>query len=91
MCPMPAPYPREFRDDVVRVARSREDGVTLALSAMERACCLVGVLIVRCGPWAKLTPVMRELVREVVWLLADLNHVGNNLNQVARVLNAVHT
>ena len=23
---MPAPYPQEFRDDVVRVARSREDG-----------------------------------------------------------------
>ena len=27
---MPAPYPQEFREDVVRVARSREDGVTLA-------------------------------------------------------------
>ena len=27
---MPAPYPQEFRDDVVRVARSREDGVTPA-------------------------------------------------------------
>jgi transposase len=27
--PMPKPYPQEFRDDVVRVARSREDGVTL--------------------------------------------------------------
>ncbi len=26
---MPKPYPREFRDDVVRVARSREPGVTL--------------------------------------------------------------
>ncbi|MFF0494325.1 IS3 family transposase [Nocardia sp. NPDC004068] len=26
---MPKPYPREFRDDVVRVARSRDDGVTL--------------------------------------------------------------
>ena len=26
---MPRPYPREFRDDVVRVARSREDGVTI--------------------------------------------------------------
>jgi len=26
---MPKPYPKEFRDDVVRVARSREDGVTL--------------------------------------------------------------
>ena len=26
---MPKPYPREFRDDVVRVARSRESGVTV--------------------------------------------------------------
>jgi len=26
---MPKPYPREFRDDVVRVAREREPGVTL--------------------------------------------------------------
>jgi transposase len=26
---MPKPYPRGFRDDVVRVARSRDDGVTL--------------------------------------------------------------
>ena len=32
---MPAPYPREFRDDVVRVARSREDGVTLAQIAKD--------------------------------------------------------
>jgi transposase len=26
---MPRPYPREFRDDVVRVARNRDEGVTL--------------------------------------------------------------
>jgi transposase len=26
---VPRPYPREFRDDVVRVARNREDGVTI--------------------------------------------------------------
>ncbi|BCO99328.1 transposase [Mycobacterium intracellulare] len=26
---MARPYPKEFRDDVVRVARSREDGVTI--------------------------------------------------------------
>lgn len=26
---MPKPYPREFRDDVVRVARGREGGITL--------------------------------------------------------------
>ena len=26
---MPRPYPREFRDDVIRVARNRDDGVTI--------------------------------------------------------------
>jgi transposase len=26
---VPWPYPREFRDDVVRVARNRDDGVTI--------------------------------------------------------------
>lgn len=26
---MPKPYPKEFRDDVVRVARDREGGVTI--------------------------------------------------------------
>jgi len=26
---MPGPYPREFREDVVAVARSRESGVTI--------------------------------------------------------------
>jgi transposase len=29
MFTVPKPYPQEFRDDVVRVARQREDGVTL--------------------------------------------------------------
>jgi len=29
MFTMPKPYPREFRDDVIRVARSREPGVHL--------------------------------------------------------------
>ena len=32
---MPAAYPQEFREDVVRVARSREDGVTLAQIAKD--------------------------------------------------------
>lgn len=27
---MPEPYPKEFREDVVRVARGREPGVTTA-------------------------------------------------------------
>ncbi|MEX5303117.1 hypothetical protein [Kocuria sabuli] len=30
---MPAPCPQEFRGDVVRVARTREDGMTLAQTA----------------------------------------------------------
>ena len=29
MYPMPKPYPREFRDDVVNVARNREPGQSL--------------------------------------------------------------
>lgn len=32
---MPKPYPKEFRDDVVRVARDRESGVTLAQIAKD--------------------------------------------------------
>lgn len=32
---MPAPYPQGFREDVVRVACSREDGVTLAQIAKD--------------------------------------------------------
>src|SRR5687767_4205532 len=27
MCTVPKPYPREFREDVIRVARNREPGV----------------------------------------------------------------
>ena len=34
---MPVPYPQEFRDDVVRVARGREKGVTLAQIAKDFA------------------------------------------------------
>ena len=32
---MPKPYPQEFRDDVVRVARNREQGVTRAQVAKD--------------------------------------------------------
>lgn len=32
---MPRPYPKEFREDVVRVARSRSDDVTLAQLAKD--------------------------------------------------------
>lgn len=29
MCTMSKPYPKEFRDDVVRVVQQRKDGVTM--------------------------------------------------------------
>jgi transposase-like protein len=29
MCTVPKPYPREFREDVIRVARTREPGVRI--------------------------------------------------------------
>ena len=32
---MPKPYPQEFREDVVRVARGREPGVTLEQTAAD--------------------------------------------------------
>lgn len=35
MFTVPKPYPQEFRDDVVRVARAREAGVTLAQVAKD--------------------------------------------------------
>ena len=35
MIAVPKPYPQEFRDDVVRVARAREAGVTLAQIAKD--------------------------------------------------------
>lgn len=35
MAIVPKPYPQEFRDDVVRVARERESGVTLAQIAKD--------------------------------------------------------
>ena len=34
---MPKPYPREFRGDVVRVARPRDVGVTLDRDAVDEA------------------------------------------------------
>lgn len=44
---MPKPYPREFRDDVVRVARSREPGTLLKQIATDfgiSESCLTGWL-----------------------------------------------
>ena len=44
---MPKPYPREFREDVVRVARSREPGMLLKQTAADfgiSESCLTGWL-----------------------------------------------
>lgn len=35
---VPRPYPREFRDEVVRVARNREGGVTIERIATDSGC-----------------------------------------------------
>jgi transposase-like protein len=35
MCTVPKPYPKEFREDVVRVARSRDADTTLAQIAKD--------------------------------------------------------
>ena len=37
MCPVPKPYPKEFRDDVVRIARNRDPGVHLKQIAADWA------------------------------------------------------
>jgi transposase len=47
MCTVPKPYPKEFRDDVVRVARNREPGVHLKQVAADfgiSESCLTGWL-----------------------------------------------
>ena len=47
MCTVPKPYPREFRDDVVRVARNREPGIHLKQIAADfgiSESCLTGWL-----------------------------------------------
>lgn len=45
---MARPYPKEFRDDVVRVARSREDSVTLEQIAAD-----FGVHAVTLSKWMR--------------------------------------
>jgi transposase len=35
---MARPYPKEFRDDVLRVVRNREDGVTIEQIALTSGC-----------------------------------------------------
>ncbi len=47
MCTVPKPYPREFREDIVRVARNRDGDVTLAQIARDfgiSESCLAGWL-----------------------------------------------
>jgi transposase-like protein len=48
MCTVPKPYPKEFRDDVVRVARNREPGVHLKQIAAD-----FGISESRLNGWLK--------------------------------------
>ncbi len=45
---MPKPYPREYRDDVVRVARNRESGVTLEQIAAD-----FGIHVMTLSKWMR--------------------------------------
>ena len=45
---MPKPYPQEFRDDVVRVARNRDPGVTLEQVAKD-----FGIHTITLSTWIK--------------------------------------
>ena len=45
---MPRPYPKEFRDDVVRVARNREDGVTI-----EQIAAVFGIHAMTLSKWMR--------------------------------------
>ena len=45
---MPKPYPREYRDDVVRVARSRDEGVTLEQVAAD-----FGIHVMTLSKWMR--------------------------------------
>ena len=45
---MPKPYPREFRDDVVRVARYRDAGVTLEQIAAD-----FGIHVMTSSKWLR--------------------------------------
>jgi transposase len=45
---MPSPYPREFRDDVVRVARNRDQGVTLEAVAAD-----FGIHVMTLSKWLR--------------------------------------
>ena len=70
---MPKPYPEEFRDDVVRVARAREDGVTLKQVAKDfgiSESCLTNWMSqadrddgIRSGPGREELAELRELKR----------------------------
>lgn len=50
---MPKPYPEEFRADVVRVARTREDGVTIEQVAIEQVAIDFGVHPMTLQKWLR--------------------------------------
>ncbi|WP_084014063.1 transposase [Mycolicibacter kumamotonensis] len=52
---VPRPYPREFRDDVVRVARTRDPGVTIEQVATD-----FGVHPMTLHKWLRRGPVLRQ-------------------------------
>ncbi|MCP2289422.1 transposase [Nocardia amikacinitolerans] len=60
---MPKPYPKEFRDDVVRVARNRDEGITLEQVAAD-----FGVHPMTLSKWIRQADV-RPLDQELVSLL----------------------
>lgn len=72
---MPKPYPKEFRDDVVRVAQQRESGVTLKQVAKDfgiSESCLTNWITladreagIRPGPSAAESGELREAKRRI--------------------------
>lgn len=81
---MPKPYPREFREDVIRVARNREPGVRLRDIAADfgiSESCLVGWLKtadvedgIKPGPTAAENAELRE-AKKRIRLLEQENEV----------------
>jgi transposase-like protein len=84
MSVVPKPFPKEFREDVIRVARSREHGVTIEQVAKDfgiSASCLTSWLTaadredgIRPGPSAEELAENREL-RKRLRLLEQENEV----------------
>jgi transposase-like protein len=70
---VPRPHPREFRDDVVRVARNRDDGVTIEQIATD-----FGVNPMTLTKWMRQADVDPEYLTEGV----DAETAGEHTNQI---------